>query len=327
MALPQTISPTTPLGSDARSLGDDQIRALKQAIIDIFGLPSATPITGSLFTVSAAGSVNQINVGLGSIKLDGIDTDDLAHSLATIWLKGSQPSVRFVGTESGAKDWLFQEQGGNMTLFENTGTEGSPTWTRRIEIASGSGNIRMLSGTTFAVTLDHSATADRTLTLPDATDTLVGKATTDTLTNKTLTSPILNTVDTLAMGTNKPIAPGAISGTPVANNLYQESFLKAWVIFDGTAVNPITPIDSFNISGTITKNATGDYTFTFARSFAGANYGWFGAGPRLAGGATIVTLSTVGGSQTASTNRLVTTSDGGIATDGTPMVIAWYGKQ
>jgi hypothetical protein len=44
--------------------------------------------------------------------------------------------------------------------------------------------------TTLTVT---DPTADRTITLPNATDTLVGLATTDTLTNKTLTSPVLNT--------------------------------------------------------------------------------------------------------------------------------------
>ena len=43
------------------------------------------------------------------------------------------------------------------------------------------------------MTITSSHTDDRTLTLPDATDTLVGKATTDTLTNKTLTSPTLTT--------------------------------------------------------------------------------------------------------------------------------------
>ncbi len=42
-------------------------------------------------------------------------------------------------------------------------------------------------------TIQGSQTVDQTLTLPDATDTLIGKNTTDTLTNKTLTSPVINT--------------------------------------------------------------------------------------------------------------------------------------
>jgi hypothetical protein len=52
-----------------------------------------------------------------------------------------------------------------------------------------------LGGATTAktMTIASSHTVDRTLTLPDATDTLVGKATTDTLTNKTLTSPSIAT--------------------------------------------------------------------------------------------------------------------------------------
>jgi stress response protein SCP2 len=52
-----------------------------------------------------------------------------------------------------------------------------------------------LSGATAATdtTLIINSTASRNITFPDATDTLVGKATTDTLTNKTLTSPTLTT--------------------------------------------------------------------------------------------------------------------------------------
>lgn len=44
-----------------------------------------------------------------------------------------------------------------------------------------------------ATTLNASAVASGTLTLPAATDTLVGRATTDTLTNKTLTTPEITT--------------------------------------------------------------------------------------------------------------------------------------
>ena len=51
-----------------------------------------------------------------------------------------------------------------------------------------------VAGTTgITGTIASAFTTAKTVTLPDATDTLVGKDTTDTLTNKTLTSPIINT--------------------------------------------------------------------------------------------------------------------------------------
>jgi len=61
--------------------------------------------------------------------------------------------------------------------------------------------------TSGSTTLQATAVAgSTTLTLPAATDTLVGRATTDTLTNKTLTSPTINTgtlaTPTISGGTN-----------------------------------------------------------------------------------------------------------------------------
>ena len=64
--------------------------------------------------------------------------------------------------------------------------------------------------TTLSIT---DPTADRTWTIPDATDTSVGRATTDTLTNKTLTAPDINTPD-IDGGT-----VDAITSLTVANNV------------------------------------------------------------------------------------------------------------
>ena len=55
-------------------------------------------------------------------------------------------------------------------------------------------NVGFAGSTSGSTTVQASAVAGTTtLTLPAATDTLVGRATTDTLTNKTLTSPTLST--------------------------------------------------------------------------------------------------------------------------------------
>ena len=103
--------------------------------------------------------------------------------------------------------------------------------------------------TTLTVT---DPTADRTLTLPNATDTIVGRATTDTLTNKTLTTPVIAEIDsgsTITLDATTDIVLDADGG---------DVFFKD----DGTTFGSAT-----NSSGNlIIKSGT-----TTAATFSGAN--------------------------------------------------------
>jgi len=132
----------------------------------------------------------------------------------TVQLKaasGSGATVTFSATDKGYKLIYLDGVATNTGLFEAplgeanevtlTGTETltnktltdpklSPTATTagKIEFLEGTNN-----GTNKTTLIGPAATADVTVTLPAATDTLVGRATTDTLTNKTLTAPKIGT--------------------------------------------------------------------------------------------------------------------------------------
>ena len=115
----------------------------------------------------------------------------------TMWMCTTNTSAT-LGSDSVSFTKITPQNVGDVTL---TGTQTLTNKTLTAPVLSGSsssaGSILFKedtdNGTNSVTLIGPAATADVTLTLPSATDTLVGKATTDTLTNKTLTSPTLTT--------------------------------------------------------------------------------------------------------------------------------------
>ena len=76
MAIPTSIDKATPSGNDSPSLGDDELRALKLFLQDIFGLPDATDITVAPFSITAGGLVTvpkQAAFTLGFTTIESVD--------------------------------------------------------------------------------------------------------------------------------------------------------------------------------------------------------------------------------------------------------------
>lgn len=121
--------------------------------------------------------------------------------------------------------------------------------------ASGTGSITLFSPNT---------NNNQTITLPDATTTMVGTDTTDTLTNKTLTSPTITTptIATIKSASTSPTVFQNSAGTEIG------TLCRAWVNFNGTSA---TIRASFNVSS-ITNNGTGDNTVNFTNALPDANY-------------------------------------------------------
>jgi hypothetical protein len=114
--------------------------------------------------------------------------------------------------------------------------------------------IVVAGDTSGSITIAAPAVAGSgTLTLPVATDTLIGKATTDTLTNKTLTSPVLTTP---ALGTPASGVLTNCTGVPAAA-LPAGSVLQVVNATYATQVSAATnTFVTTNLTATITPRST-----------------------------------------------------------------------
>jgi hypothetical protein len=236
-----TISGQTDLGAapataDSFVIRDADANALKEmTVANLFSSPTITTptiaqINGTGITIDAGDDIT-LDADGGDIFLkDGGTTfGSLTNTSGNLIIKSGTTTAM---TFSGANVTIA----GDLTVSGTTTTVDSDT----INVTN-SFTFEGSTADSFETTLTVAdPTADRTVTIQDATHTLVGRDTTDTLTNKTLTSPVLTT----------PIFTGATDqrGSFVFEGSTADSFETTVSVVDPTADRTI---NFPNASGTV----------------------------------------------------------------------------
>jgi len=161
---------------------------------------------------------SEITIDGGGVSIDGTADSNLTvtgsnKDLDIAVTGGSTQELRLASAGTGANAIQLNTAAGGITLDAASGViiEGGASVAAHILFKEGSNN-----GVNGVKLIGIADTANITVTLPAATDTLVGKATTDTLTNKTLNQEGTgNSITNIANASIK--AAAGIDATKIAN--------------------------------------------------------------------------------------------------------------
>lgn len=222
----------------------------------------------------------------GLSALDSGDNGMLWHDITTdiVYLLDdySDPTIgngwlsfgSFLGDiDVGASKFTVDAATGNTQVEGTLGSTGLITATAGVTTAGGP--VTLGAGDD----LIGSATSDITMNTNKFT---VAGATGDTAIAGTCNiTGILTTTASSTLGDGSVLAAQTLPVDPprtISDKEYVETqtlnpgTVKAWVHFTGTDAGPITIEDGFNISGTVTKHGTGDYTIFWDTDFASVHY-------------------------------------------------------